>query len=237
MWGEEVARQNHITAEVRSIDTTAELIKGIKLNQINFALLNTGSFIKLYQQLKPQLKPEIYAVSRTEDLYEDYLILVKKSSTIKSINDLRSKRFSYSADHILYSHYLTHLISQLTGQQPKQFFKQILQPDTASQSVLSVYFGNSDACLIPRHIFMMTATMNPALSNELAIIHSSGPIFIPAVVLAFNSVSTELQSSFGKDLLDSKNSTRGKQILDLFRIDHLVQVDVAQFQPMFAFFK
>lgn len=237
MWSDDFASQNHRVAEVRGIDSLAELMQAIQLKQVDLALLNTGEFLLEYPQLKPYMAPEIYAVERTEGLYEDYLIVVKKSSSIKTIADLNRKRFSYTSEHVSFNHYLEYLTLHTNGQKPAQYFKQIRNSPTASQSVLDVFFGNSDACLIPRHVYMMTASLNPEILQQLTVIHSSGPIFIPAVVLAFNYTSENDRATYGKFLTETHNTVRGQQIFDLFKIMRIVQVNYTHFQPMFAFYE
>lgn len=237
MWGEEVARLNKVSAEVFPIDSMDVLLRDVQLKKIHFALMNTGKFIMNYQKLQPYLSTDIYAVQRTTDLYEDYVIVVKKNTTLKRLTDLKRKRFSIIGNHLLQQKYLEYLLQSLYGQKPAEFFKQIRHPPTETQSVLDVFFGVSDGCTVPRHIFMASATLNPSIFEQLTIIHNSGPVFIPAVLVAFNYGTENMRKTFGKHLLESQFTVRGQQILDLFKINRIVQIDSEQLQPMFVFFE
>lgn len=237
IWAEAFAQQNQVAVEVRPVNSINELTPDLQAQQIDFALFNTGQYLKQYAALKPFLAPEIYAVQRTENLYEDYVLLSKNASAIRTLADLKGKRLSLTTDHTLYLQYLEYLTRQTANQKVAQFFKQIRNAPTASQSVLDVFFGNSDACLVPRHIYQMTAALNPAILQELNIVHSSGPVFIPAVLVAFNTEALAMRRNFGQYLTESHQTIRGQQIFDLFKIERIVQIDAAQLQPLFAFYE
>lgn len=236
MWIEEFSRIYHVEAEFRAINTIDELIHAVQSGEIHFALLNSGEYLKEYARLKPFLATRIYAVERTENLFEEYLIMVKKSDAVHKLEDLHHKRFSFLADHQLYNRYLEYLTLQIGREKPEQFFKQIRHTPTASQAVLDVFFNRSDACLVPRHIFMTAAALNPAITEQLTTLRSSGPMFIPAVVVSFTHTPEVMQQMFGHHLTESHLTTRGQQIFELFQIIRIVQVLPEQFQPMFAIY-
>lgn len=237
MWSDDYASSHNSTAEIFGIDSFTQLMKEMELHKVDFVLLNTGMFLEQYEKLKPYMASEIYAIQRTEDLYEDYIIIVKNSSSLKTLADLNHKRFSFTGEHVLFNHYLEYLTFHANGQKPNKFFKLIRESPTASQSVLDVFFGSSDACLVPRHIYNMAAALNPGILRELTIIHSSGPIFIPAVLLSLNHTPEATRQEFGQFLTETHNSVRGRQIFDLFKIMRIIQVNLDQFQPMFKFYE
>ncbi|MGD0959006.1 MAG: PhnD/SsuA/transferrin family substrate-binding protein [Methylomonas sp.] len=237
MWAEEMTGLTHMRTEVTGVNTMHELMRGLESKSVNFALFNTGAYLGNYRILKPYLANEILGVQRSEQLFEDYLILVKNSSPIHDFRDLRNRRLAISKEHILYNDYLEYLVKKISGKQAAYFFKKIDDAPTPSRAVLEVFFGGSDACLAPRHIFELTAALNPQVSKDLRIIHSSGAIFIPAVLVAFNSEPEETRKLIVRAMLDVQLTLRGKQILELFKIKGLVPAAAEDFTPMFKIYE
>ncbi|WP_347986770.1 PhnD/SsuA/transferrin family substrate-binding protein [Methylomonas sp. AM2-LC] len=235
--GEELSRHTHKETRIEGINSFDDFISSIERNEINFALLNVGDYLNHYKKLKPYLATDTYAIKRTDELYEEYVILVKKSSDIDSLNDLNLKRLALSTDHILYDEYLKYIIKQTSGKNVKQFLKTLHKSPTPSQSILDVFFGSTDACLVAKHIYNLNSAMNPAIVQDLKIIHSSGPMFIPAVLVVFAITPPEIRTQFSQAIIEDQVTARGKQMLELFKVSSVTPVSIEQFQPMLKMYQ
>lgn len=237
MWSEDVARINHVPAEIRSYDSMSELLSDIQLKQIHFALMNTGNYLMYQKQLLPFLSSDIYATLRTEEIYESFIVLVNKKSSINALDDLKNKRFSIVEDYIIQHRYLEYLTKNINRQSPAQYFKLLKTRPSENQALLDVFFGVSDGCIVAQHFYKMAIELNPTLADQLNVIINSGPVFIPAILIAFNYDTENIREKFGKNLLDAQFTARGREILDLFKINRIVRVDAEQLKPMFVFFE
>jgi ABC-type phosphate/phosphonate transport system substrate-binding protein len=237
MWADEIAANNKSKIEIRAINSIDDMITAAKNKQLNFALFNTGAYLKNYRRLQPYLAPETFAIQRSDELYENYVIVVKNSSAIDSFSALRNKRFALAGEHILFNDYLEYIVKTSGGLRAARFFKQISHPPTSTQAILNVFFGVADACLTPLHVFNLTGEMNPAIFEKLKIIHSSGPIFIPAVVVVFNNTSDEGRKIFKHILLDEAIDIHKRQFLDSFKVNRIVLVEPANFQSMLKIYE
>lgn len=237
VWGEEIASQNQLEAEARIIGTLEELMREVQAKRVHFALMSTAQYLMRYQEIKSYVAPEMYAVTRTDELYEDYIIVSKANSPVKSLADLKHKHVSLVKDYLLVKQYLKYLTLKTNKQDPEQFFKKVHETPTSFQALLDVYFKRSDACLVPRIAYMMAGELNPEIFEQLSVIHNSKKMFIPAVVLTFNSTQSETRAILAQYFLEAQFSVHGQQILDLFKVKHFIQIDEKQLQPMLELYE
>ena len=113
-----------------------------------------------------------------------------------------------------------------------KYFKVIREAKTESQSILDVFFGYSDVCIVAKHVFDNAIELNPAIRDGVKVIHHSGEIFIPAIYIAFNNASDISLTRFAEGMDKLHNTVRGQQMLDLFGVHAIRKIEQGKVYPM-----
>lgn len=232
LWAEELTGKGKFEVVILPVTTMSRMSALIKAKAVNFAILNTVHFLNHRDELQEYFDRTIWAVQRTASLYEEYIVVTGKEKNIEKIAQLAGKRFSIAKDRLLMNFYLDYLILKAGYPVSAGFFKKVKETYTASQAVLDVFFGKSDACIVPKHVFDMAVELNPSIMERLKIIHRSGANFIPVLIIGsvFNSdfVNSVLSDSINK----IHDSPRGEQIIDLLKIHSAVVIGPEQLAMM-----
>ncbi len=154
---------------------------------------------------------------------EEYLLLVRSDSGISGISDLKGKRLALS-DNIrmrLAPLWLETVLLETHGLDLQGFFAKVRTETKSSHSVLTTFFGKSDACLVNRQGFEVMVDLNPQLGKQLRILQVSPP-FIPAVLCIRKGYDPALKKEVLAGIRELNSDISGQQILTVFGADRLV---------------
>lgn len=167
-------------------------------------------------------------------------ILVRKDSGIKTIADLKGKKFAFT-DAISASGYLfpSLLVKQQTGQEPKTFFASTIFAGGHPQAALAVYNKQVDGAAM-----FIDARVKDLQTKELAtgmprdiletteVIGRAGPIPNDAIALR-KDLPKDVADQIKKALLDYGTTDDGKKnYKDLFAWDGLQEVGASFYDPV-----
>jgi len=190
-------------------------------NKIDIVALPLLDFIQFKD--KGIINP--FAVHMREgSVFDNYIILTRNDSGIKSIKDLKNKKliFLTSERENISNLWLETLLYKNNLLPASKFFSNIREADKASQAVLSVFFKNSDVCIVMYKSFLTVTELNPQIEKELTILESS-PEFVFSIVCVRKSMTkSENRDILEETLLFLHKESQGKQILTLFKIDKLM---------------
>jgi len=218
-----------VSSSVTSID---KFMKHLDGGKIDYVLLDGSNYIQYYHRLEPNLTDEAWLVQRTEHSFEEFVLLVRQETNIDHFRQLRNTVFSLHSGYGLLRLYLEQLVLKTSNMSITDYFKEIRDAKTESQAILDVYFSNSDACVVAKHVFDDAIELNPAIKEKIKIIQRTERIYAPAIYLALNGVSKQGQQNFSRGVDMLNNTIRGRQILDLFGIHIIKRIDPKKLQPM-----
>ena len=177
--------------------------------------LTTVEFLGLEGRMK--LGP-IFLGEQAGSVYQEYLLLVKAESTVKTLMDLRGKSLTVfdNPRTCLALPWLGVALRIAGGDQPETFFGSISHSPKLSQTVLPVFFGQSDACLVTRSGFDTMVELNPQVGRSLREIGSS-PEVAAMLVMIRDDVDPKLKANATRALLDAGETPSGRQLLTLFQ--------------------
>lgn len=236
MLGREMSRGSDLDIEIRSLNSMDELLSLARQGRIQYAIINSYFFIKDRQRLMPWLKDEMWAIQRGDTPQEDYVIVVNKQLNYQNFASLQGKCLSLRGDYMLMSSYLDLLLRSEVALGLQQFFKTVKNPRTVSQGILDVYFNVCDATIVPQHILDLVTELNPAVLEKVAVVHRSGAHFIPALGLVFKNATGPEADVVRDNLHRINNRVRGQEILDLFKIRSIRQIEPESLNFMLNFF-
>ena len=233
----ELIKGSGLQMKVKPVRTFNEMQQLIADGEVDYVIFNSFHFLKHYDFLDQYFVKPLLAIQRGPYDSENFVIVANKRYLDQELGSMRGKTLSLHPQYLLMKFYLEYLVKQSSGLDNLHFFKKIKHTKTASQAVLDVYFGASDLCIIPKHIFDLTVDLNPAIMKKIAIIHESGKQFFPVLVFSFKHVDSSDRKIINENLSVLNESVRGEQILDMFNIQAINPVELDELQPMRILFK
>ena len=82
----------------------------------------------------------------------------------------------------------------------------------------------------------MVRELNPAINNDIKVVHHSGANFIPALVLTFNYSGNAYADKVRNNLGTLTDTVRGQEILNLFNIKNITPAHHDSLTYMFDIF-
>ncbi|MFH0725135.1 MAG: PhnD/SsuA/transferrin family substrate-binding protein [Pseudomonadota bacterium] len=227
VWIQTVAatRQIPIDPEPGVYDNLEEMIRALRDNAVDGFNVTTEECWRLSKAIKPG---RVVVGVNNDQIMEEYVILVRRDKGFKSIDDLRSRSLRM-LDNPRMSLAVIWLDSLLLGKglnPATTFCGPVTSAGKLSQTVLPVFFGQSDACLVTRRGFHTMSELNPQVGNQLDVLAAS-PGVVPTV-FAFRADSI---SPF-RDLIIAEmerlpETPAGQQILTLIMADRIEERPMA----------
>jgi len=232
----EIIKDSRLHMLIKPVSTFSEIKHLINKAEIDYVILNSFHYITHYDFLTQFITPPIWAIQRGPKERENYILVANKRFSGFKISQLRNTTISLHKQYLLMNFYLDYLVKKQSKQNSTQFFKRLNYTKTASKAVLDVYFGKSDVCIVPEHIYNLTIDLNPAIKQELAIIHQSNEQFLPVLFFNFKRNDSLVNSIVNNNISNISNTVRGQQILEMFNIEEVKRTTPHQLQPMRTLF-
>ena len=109
------------------------------------------------------------------------------------------------------------------------FFAQVEKVDQASQAVLPVYFGQTDACVVRRQSYDTLVELNPQLGEDLTILATSPPLLLQ-IMCAAKTLDSGLREALLEAAARLPGEPEGRQMLMLFRSDRTAGFEARHLQ-------
>lgn len=215
-----------VSPEPMLLDGAAAIGEALRNRQVEIASLLTLEFLAL----EPALQPAHVIISMIQgQTCEEYLILVRRDGPAKAVADLKGRHLMLYDDAraSLAPAWLEVLAQQAhEAGGATEFFGRIEPADKLSRIVLPVFFGQADACLATRRGFDTMMELNPQLGKSLVAVAVS-PKLIPAVACFRPDYEPDKYRKVRDLLLDVRHYPAGKQLLNLFAADSLVEAPIS----------
>ena len=161
------------------------------------------------------------------------LVVVKIDSGIRSISDLLNKDITYGQSNDLVELYLNTLAIKNNNSLAKSYFKTINNKLNGSESLVSLYFGNTDVAVVYDDEYALAIELNPQLKNDLIIIEESPHVVNAVVGLRKSGINTKTRDTFRKVALEMHEHKKGRKMLSMYgakkfeaiRLEDLIPVE------------
>jgi len=175
--------------------------------KLDIAILGPGELMRIEYQNK--VLPLLLASSNRQNI-ERSVIIASKKAGIKSIKDLKGKKFAFSDKDSFTGYTVPRMILLSEGINPEKDFAQVFFMNSQEEVFLNLVEGKVDAGAMAEYVFNYLLSASP-LPKEVCIIARSPEI--PANVLVVRkSMSPELISKVKSILLDYSGSNRREGI-------------------------
>ncbi len=213
---------------LKSNVTIANNIEALERKLINkeFDVINllTTEYLKFKNRIN--LEP-LLVQSFNGTGFFSFVLLVRKDSGIRDLNDLRDKDIKiFTNKKREYSIPVIWLNYSLIKQKlPKidNHFSRVTITENANMAVLPVFFNNASACIISSETFKLMNELNPQIGNELEIIKQSPEYLLsvscstPNIIESVDYVKMIVESSS-----NLKKTNSGRQLLAIFKRDKVI---------------
>jgi hypothetical protein len=224
LWGQELARQFQIPVQFYHYDDPVEMRRDFLAGRINGVQADAMTLVRYFAP---------------EELADGYLsvmqggwntLLFAPRSGARDLTELAGKRIAVLEEDVPGILYLESLCLRHYQRDCKDVFSEIERVSTSNQALMKVFFGKADLALVIGYGYEVAIEMNPQLARSLRKLAErpmSGQYF------AFYSakVDKELRQRTLKVIPMLHTYPRGRQLLDIFKIDHLALAQPSELLP------
>ena len=195
------------------------LKQALQNKDVLMASMSTPDFLRLAPD--SLLKPILTRVKTNGDISDTFVILVHKNKNWTALQDLKNPSVRIQQNDILAKYWLQVALARAQHPQALQFFSAIEQDVRPSQSILSVFFGKSDVCVVNTAVFEAMSQLNPQIAQKLVPILTS-PKFLTGFLCTHVEMPIERQDVITKASLALSQSEDGRQVIRLFKTKEIV---------------
>ncbi|MBI5746809.1 MAG: phosphate/phosphite/phosphonate ABC transporter substrate-binding protein [Nitrospirae bacterium] len=154
--------------------------------------------------------------------YFSYLV-VRKDSPIRSLLDLKGKRFAFTDPLSTSGKLLPAYLLARINETPETFFKKYIYTYSHSSSIEAVSVGLVDGASVDSYIWDFLSSKDPESVSRLKIIERHELIGTTPVVVR-NDIEPGLKERLRRVFLDMERDQRGREILNKMGIKRFVDV-------------
>ena len=215
---DELAKQTGHHAESFIYDSIEEIVEKVKKGMVDFVILPSMDYLRIKNRVDVSLS---LGQVRGGKVSVKYLLLTRANTGYTQLKDLKDKKMLISNGDDIAAMYMSTLLLKNRLGEAKNFFSSVEEKTKASQVVLSVFFGQADACVTTDVTLKTMIELNPQLEKILKVMSSSQEL-VTSVAVFRTSVSADIQKKTIDIGVKLQDNLRGRQILLLFKIDGLV---------------
>jgi len=221
-----------VTSNAYVFDDAESFVRAIKEGTVNLVVVDSWRFesLDIHSVVTPYFVP-----SEQGNVGKRYVLLTRRGSGLDKIEDLRGKSLVVAeiVNASLANSWLKTLFLSNGFGAPNEFFGQIVTADKPVTTVLPVFFGTVDACVVEKSGFDVMSELNPQVGNELQIV-SASVAYVDMIICLRNDGWPSAQTK--ADLVDALSTLHtepaGFQILTLFKTSRLVPFEDAHLESV-----
>jgi ABC-type phosphate/phosphonate transport system substrate-binding protein len=222
VWTAVIIKQCKMVAEpeVDFLKGENDVLEALEQGRFDAIAMTTREFF----DLPPRFRPDhVIVSSKNNKIAERYVLLVRKSSGVESLEKLKGQRIlllTSRAASLASEWMATLLASRSMGG------VRVSGADNAMQAVLQVFFGKAGGCVVTLSAFETVCELNPQVRRELRVLASS-PEVVPSLFIIPAVRSSEVRNKFESAILNVDKTAAGKQILTVFHCDSLKKAPIS----------
>jgi phosphonate transport system substrate-binding protein len=224
IWIRRLSADMNVTVELtpKVFDTSDEILRRARSGQLDAVALN----ILEYRQIADLLDTRELIVATGAAGADQYLLLAKRDSGVRSAADLQGQRLAVlkAPKMCVAQAWLITLLEDRRRGSAGEFFGSVTADSKVSKVVLPVFFGQTDACVTSKQGFDSMCELNPQVAKDLRVIAASDPL-----VVCFYAFRKGYRNPSRQKFIDSTSmvlsSVAGRQLATLFQCEKLAVRD------------
>jgi len=223
VWVQDADRRMRNTKETKVVffNDLTDAENALNANEVDIIILLAEEFFLLRDRVP--LTP-VLSADYGRHFYDELLLMVRADSNITRIGQLRRKniRIESGQKGKIPMMWLNAFLKDKVSCDIRHFFSSVNSNPKASQVIMPLFFGQTDACLTSRTSFETMTELNPQLGQKLRILEKS-PGYITGVVAVSRDIRNPQRDAMVETIRDIDSYPKGRQLLTLFRINRLVE--------------
>jgi phosphonate transport system substrate-binding protein len=206
-------------SEARYYESIADMATDIRSGAIQVACMPAEEYLELRN--RAQIEP-ILMTSSVNGHETELLLMVRKDSDIRSLADLRNRSLVIPQRNLrvnsLFRVWIDTMLLREGKPESETYFSAVKEAPTTAKVIMSTFFRQSDACVVTRQGFDLTAELNPQLSKELMPIARMQNLF-HGIISVDVRVSSEIKEKLRQAFLALDKTPEGRQLMMLFHVN------------------
>lgn len=227
LWGQELARKFRIPVRFTHYDSPIALHQDFLAGKIDGVQADAMTFVRYF---KPDELAEGYATMMKGGW--NMMLFSTNDHAPLDLTDLAGKRIAVLKEDSAIDLYLETLCLRYHQHACNEVFSDIQRVTTSNQALMRVFFGKADVALVYGYGYEVAVEMNPQLGRAL---HKLAEYPITSLFFGFYSAKTDktLRDRTLPVMPTLHTYPRGRQLLDIFKIERLETTSAAALQPAF----
>jgi ABC-type phosphate/phosphonate transport system substrate-binding protein len=217
LWTKKAAAEVGVAAECRIYNDTASMVDDLRSGRVDLVSMTSTEYLKVESRIHAE---PAFGATRSGKLTENYLLLVRAASRVADLADLEGQRLAATSAQDLALIYLDTLLLRRRLPMANRFFSELLVKSKTQEALLSVFFGQADACVVAASTFRTMVELNPQVGTHLKVLASSPDLLVGMTVFRAD-LSTKTKQIFREMTRHLNDDPQFSQFLVLFRVEHL----------------
>jgi len=192
-------------------------------NNINFFNVSVIEYLTIVD--RTNFKPFLSGTNDPNNKFDIYLLITNSKNKVSDIKQLKNISISIpkSMETNIGEYWLKTVLREELGKMNYKTITFLTSKQSDTEAMLSVFFGKTDYVLISQGSYNLGCELNPSLKSKIKILDKSGLLL--RGIFAFKVGSDPSTVKAITDVaLDIHKDVEGKQILNLFKIQKIVEV-------------
>jgi len=204
--------------------------------KFSYMTMNTYFFLKNREVLTNNSR-EYWTIQKGEELYEEYVVLVREESGINQIKDLKGVHLLSREDDYIGRMVLDYMFLDSFQKSVDEYISKMYLTKKDSESILKVYFKKADACIVPSYALDIVAELNPDVGRKLRVLYKTPKIFVPMIGAFHKKTDPELMKIFYRNVVRLDKTARGRSILDLYKMKKMFIIELKLLEPIIQYYE
>lgn len=221
LWAQEMGARFQVPVKVLYYQNIAEMRRDFLLDKINSV---TADSLTLARNFGLDELASGYSVV----MQGPWNLELRTDPGVTDGNNLIGKRVALPQGDLVADIFLETLCLRRHARPCTEVFTEIQRLPNNNQAVMRLFFGKADLALVPRYGYELAREMNPQLERKAGKVVAELPL--ESMFHAFFSARTdkELRTRTLRMIPTMHTYPRGRQLLDLFKMDHLVLAEPSE---------
>lgn len=226
LWAQELAVAFKMPIAVSFFDDVGSMRQAFERGEINAVSADAMTLAKNFTVAD---LAEGYSVAMPANW--NMLLLAGRESGIQTTSDLLGKRVALLEDDAVAMTYLETVCLRQYGRECSKVFADIQRLPNNNQAVMRLFFGKADVALVYRYGYELSREMNPQLEQKAGHVVLEVPFSGMFYSFFSNKVDPVLRAHAVKLIPTLHTYPRGRQLLDIFKMDHLEVASPQELKP------
>ena len=226
----------NVSAKVQFYEDMSSMVDALAEGRVDVVTLPPLDYL----EVRKRVELEVFTVGVMQGrVTDEHLILVRSDGGFAALDQLKGATLIAESGRYarpIASMWLETLLLKEELGHPESFFGTIKYARKAPQAVLGVLFRKYDACLVTRRAFETLAELNPQLGEELTVLRRS-PGFLREILCGRRGQDVVQKEALLEGALRLQDHPRGRQVLELFRMENVVRFDPAYLETVIGLVK